>query len=159
MKRIPNHIAPVWIKYTAIGSNREGTKEMVITRTLPEKDYIREIEKIRRELELAGFPKMIYSNRKISKNHDTGFNKISVGDSTLTELLVLFYYLEERRGILLPNTITRTCPVAKLNETIIEGIDFIKRNPRWRFKTYSIKESFGNQRIEKILLRHFLGNK
>ena len=155
MAKQSNHLPPMWIEYLYVAANEDFSNEMVISRCVPEKDSVRELTKIFRELRDAKFENLVFSNRKVVKNLTSNFNKVSVIRSTREFVVIYFEYSEVSSTGSSPKQMVRVAKVKELQDSIIKGIESIRKHPGWVYTGHVIKENCNSDRVKKILWAHF----
>lgn len=155
MAKQTSHLPPVWLECTFIATNKEYSKEIVVTRIVPEKDTSREMSKIYRELNLQGFEVLLHSSRRVNKNKTSNFNKVSILPSSRETVFIYYEYNEVYGKRKTAKQYLKLTEIESLDQSIITNIDYIKRHSNWEFVRYVIKENFSPERLKKVLSNHF----
>jgi hypothetical protein len=155
MAKQSNHLPPTWIEHLYVSANEDYSREMVISRCVPEKDTQRELTKIYRELKEAKFENLIYSSRKVVKNRSSNFNKVSIISATREFVMLYLEYNEMHLRVAKPRQVVRMVKVKDLNDSIVKSIESIRKQPGCEYTGHIIKEYCDASRIKRILWAHF----
>ena len=156
MAKQSNHLPPTWIEYLYVSANEDYSREMVISRCVPEKDTQRELTKIYRELKEAKFENLVYSSRKVVKNRTSNFNKVSIISATREFVMLYLEYNEMHLRVAMPKQVVRMVKVKDLNDSIVKSIEAIRKQPGCQYTGHIIKEYCDSSRIKRILWAHFV---
>jgi hypothetical protein len=156
MAKQSNHLPPLWIEYLYVGANEDYSNEMVISRCVPEKDAHRELTKIFRELRDKQFENLIHSSRKVVKNQNSNFNRVSIIPSTRDLVVLYIEYTEVFSGNRSePKQLMRIVRIKDLQDSILKGIESVRKHPNRQYTRYVIKEYCDSERVKRILWAHF----
>jgi len=126
-----------------------------VTRSVSEFELREEVGQIYTEFENLGFSKHTYRKSSITRIQSPNFDKISVINATREKIAVNFQVLENTKNSKKYHQILRILDISEFDNELLFNIELIRKNPRYDYLGYTMKEYYDLERINKILLAHF----
>lgn len=144
---------PNLYEWMIISYNSDLSEEAVATFNTEVSDIYQKRGEVLTRLKDDGFNNVVYLKGHPVKSHQAGFEKYTINTSSRRQVYIYFFYLEIDSNS--ERSFCRITSIDEFDKNLLSNIEAIRKNLRWQFKRYEVKEYFDSKRLKFILKRHF----
>lgn len=144
---------PSLYEWIIIAYNQDQTMEAVATFNSSASDIFLKRGEVLKSLREDGFSNVVWIKGNFVREHRVDFDKISKFPTSRKQVYIYFYFIDLNSN--LEKSFCRITEIGEFDKNLLSNIEVIRKNLRWQFKSYEVKEYFDPKRIKFILKRHF----
>jgi len=140
-------------EWLIVAYNSDTSLEAVATFNTEVTDIYKKREVFIQKLRDQGFNNVVWIKGTGVSEQKEGFDKVSINKPSRRNVYLYLYYIELSTS--LEKSFCRQVSISEIDRLLLSSIEAIRKNLRWQYKRYEIKECFEPKRIKFILKRHF----